>query len=90
MGKRRRVITNSQFPNSYIVVRSASLCISLLVKHMSAGQNKLYGVLAIVIILAVSVGAYLVMVPPVPNLDPTPEVKLTGADGSSIKYTSAS
>ncbi len=54
---------------------------------MSAGQNKLYAVLAVVIISSVGIGAYIVMVPNAPNLDPVPGVKLTGADGTTVNVT---
>jgi hypothetical protein len=54
---------------------------------MSSEQRKLYALLAVVAIIAVSIGAVLVMVPNVPNPGVTPKVLISGADESSVNVT---
>ena len=54
---------------------------------MSAGQTKLYAVLAIVLLIAGGVGLYLIMTQNTPNPTVTQEVTVTGADGTSVNVT---
>ena len=87
MGKRYRVTTLGHIPNSYIVVRLAPLCISPLVKRMSAQQRKLTGILIVAVLIIVGYGAARVMVPNVPNLESVPGVLLTGATDTSVNIS---
>lgn len=54
---------------------------------MSAGQTRLYAVLAIAVLIAASIGVYFIMVQNAPNPEATPEVTLTGVDGTSVNVT---
>ncbi|OLS30668.1 MAG: hypothetical protein ThorAB25_08440 [Candidatus Thorarchaeota archaeon AB_25] len=54
---------------------------------MSSAQRRLYAILAVTIIVAVGIGAAIVMVPNAPNLEVVPEVLLTGTDGTSVNVT---
>ena len=88
MGKRRRVITLGHIPNSYIPVRLAPLCISTRVKHMSAGQNRLYGILLATLLIAGGVIAIIVITPQdTPDLPLLPETTVIGADGTVENVT---
>jgi hypothetical protein len=54
---------------------------------MSSAQRRLYAILAVTIIVAAGIGAVIVMVPNIPNLEVVPEVIITGADESSVNVT---
>ena len=55
---------------------------------MSAEQRKLYAILLVAVIGVVATyGVITVLVPNTPNLNPVPEVELTGHDGTSVNVT---
>ncbi|MFX1561666.1 MAG: hypothetical protein ACFFBL_13840 [Promethearchaeota archaeon] len=56
---------------------------------MSAGQTRLYAVLAIVVLIAASIGVYLVIVQNAINSETAPEVAVTGVDGTSVNISLA-
>jgi hypothetical protein len=56
---------------------------------MSVGQTRLYAVLAIAVLIAAGVGVYLVVMQNTPSPGVTPEVTVTGKDGTAVNVTLA-
>ncbi|MGD9396915.1 MAG: hypothetical protein PVJ05_10845 [Candidatus Thorarchaeota archaeon] len=54
---------------------------------MSVGQTRLYAVLAIVVLIAAGVGVYLVVMQNTPPQEETPEITVTGTDGTAVNVT---
>ena len=54
---------------------------------MSVRQTRLYAVLAIAVLIAAGIGVYLVVMQNSPPSGETPEVIVTGTDGTSVNVT---